>query len=192
MGVVAARDGGLHWPDEPPTLRGSSVVLRPWRTDDVDAVHEACQDADIQRWTTVPSPYRREHATSFVGDFARSRWASGEGAPLCISDGADGGVLGACDLVRISSHDRVAEIGYWSAPWARHRGAATEAVDLLARWALEQVGFDRLELLIDPENLASRRVAERVGAGLEGILRHKALIRGERRDMAIYALLSHC
>ena len=189
--MVGAADDGLRWPDEPPTLRGGSVVLRPWRDDDVGAVHAACQDADIQRWTTVPSPYRREHATGFVGDFARSRWESGEGAPLCISDGDDGGVLGACDLVRISPDDRVAEIGYWSAPWARHRGVATEAVDLLARWALEQVGLDRLEPLIDPENLASRRLAERVGAELEGVLREKALIRGVRRDMAIYPLLSH-
>jgi RimJ/RimL family protein N-acetyltransferase len=45
-----------------PTLTGPRVRLRPWRTDDVEAVFAACQDAEIQSWTQVPVPCAREHA----------------------------------------------------------------------------------------------------------------------------------
>jgi hypothetical protein len=55
-----------------PTLTGARVRLRPWRADDADAVLAACQDAEIQRWTEVPVPYRREHAEGFVGEGSRS------------------------------------------------------------------------------------------------------------------------
>lgn len=55
-------------PEGQPTLTGPRVRLRPWWDDDVDAVFAACQDAEIQRWTEVPVPYRREHAAAFGPD----------------------------------------------------------------------------------------------------------------------------
>jgi len=51
---------------EPPVLRDGDLTLRPPRPDDADAVTAACQDAAIQRWVGVPSPYRREHAESWL------------------------------------------------------------------------------------------------------------------------------
>lgn len=179
----------LRWPTEPPTLTGARVVLRTWRADDADAVYEACQDADIQRWTTVPVPYLHEHAVGFVGDHVPGEWAARRGAPLCIAAPADDRVLGAVGLVRVDERDLIGEIGYWIAPWARGQGVATEAVALVAGWAYDELGLARLELLIDPDNTASRSVADRAGFLLEGTLRSRAVIRGDRRDMAIYALI---
>jgi RimJ/RimL family protein N-acetyltransferase len=43
-------------------------------------------------------------------------------------------------------------------------------VRLVVQFALEDLGLRRLELLIAIENLASRRVAEKAGATLEGVL----------------------
>lgn len=43
-----------------------AVRLRSLRDDDADWIFDACQDAEIQRWTLVPRPYLREHAESFV------------------------------------------------------------------------------------------------------------------------------
>ena len=45
-----------------PPLRDDAVVLRPWSLDDVPAVTAACQDPEIPRWTTVPTPYAEEDA----------------------------------------------------------------------------------------------------------------------------------
>ncbi|KPC96276.1 acetyltransferase, partial [Streptomyces sp. NRRL F-6602] len=51
---------------EPITLTTARLTLRALATADVDAVYRACQDPEIRRWTTVPSPYRRADAEHFV------------------------------------------------------------------------------------------------------------------------------
>ena len=50
---------------EPPTLRDGDLTLRPPLPGDAEAVTAACQDPAIQRWTFVPSPYRREPAEAW-------------------------------------------------------------------------------------------------------------------------------
>src|SRR4051794_26316982 len=56
-------------PSAPPLPQGpletARLVLRPWQEDDIPALHKICQDPDIQRWTTVPSPYAMSDAEWF-------------------------------------------------------------------------------------------------------------------------------
>ena len=47
-------------------VRTERLVLRPYRPGDVEAVHRACQDSEIQRWLRVPSPYTEADAVEFV------------------------------------------------------------------------------------------------------------------------------
>ncbi|WP_206685980.1 GNAT family N-acetyltransferase [Kribbella qitaiheensis] len=75
------------------------MTLRAWRPSDAAAVSEACQDEQIQRWTTVPSPYLREHAEGFVGELAPGAWTTRSGAGFAVVDPAGGGLLGACGLI---------------------------------------------------------------------------------------------
>lgn len=83
----------------------------------------------------------------------------------------------------------IGEVGYWVGPAGRGRGVAPRAVRLLANWAFAEGGLARLELLIEPANTASLAVAERAGCEREGLLRSKAIVGGERRDMLLYSLL---
>jgi RimJ/RimL family protein N-acetyltransferase len=178
----------LRWPASPPTLTGELVVLRPWRPDDAESVFAACQDPDIQRWTMVPVPYLRDHASSFVAEVAPSDWSSRRGAPFAVV-GNDGRLLGSCGVVRVDAPHRLGEIGYWVAPWARTKGVASGAVRLATSWAMDELGLARLELHIEPENVASCAVAERAGYVREALLRSKILHRGARRDIVIYSAL---
>ena len=81
-------------------------------------------------------------------------------------------------------------VTYWVLPEARGRGVASDAVQLLARWALGDLGLKRLEMFIEPENVASQRVAERCNFVREGLLRSRWVAKGRRRDSVVYALLS--
>ena len=65
----------------------------------------------------------------------------------------------------------------------------TRAVLLLSRWAFENLHAERIEVTIEPENAASRAVVERAGYTFEGVLRSHTVIKGTRRDMAMYSLL---
>ena len=208
----------LPWPVEQPTLQAAGVRLRPWRVEDAPAVHAACQDPDIQRWTTVPVPYGPDAAEALVREVAPRQWRARTGALFAVTsaeDGDDAGggsagggstgggsagggsagdgghdVLASCGLVFVDAEERVAEVGYWAAPWARGRGVVRRAVQLLAAWATTEGGLDRLELYVDVDNLPSRALARAVGAEEEGVLRRKVLHRGQRRDVVLYALLA--
>ena len=98
-------------------------------------------------------------------------------------------VWGGASLYDISLEDGRASVGYWLAPHASGRGAATRTLRLLSRWAFDQLGVDRLELTCSPENVASRRVAERCGFVREGVLRSHVPFKGGRRDTMVFSLL---
>ncbi|MEV2240089.1 GNAT family N-acetyltransferase [Micromonospora sp. NPDC049891] len=155
---------------EPVEIIEEGLVLRPWRATDADAVHRACQDPDIQRWTTVPRPYRPEHAQSFVADRAR-QWELGTGASFAVCDAARGKVLGACGLNTIDRNHELSEIGYWTAPWARGQRVAVRAVRAVARWSFDELKLRRLLWGAQVGNHASRLVALRSGVRIEGRLR---------------------
>jgi RimJ/RimL family protein N-acetyltransferase len=65
----------------------------------------------------------------------------------------------------------------------------TRAVLLLSRWIFDNLAAERIEITIEPQNAASRAVAERAGYAFEGVLRSYTEIKGQRRDMAMYSLL---
>jgi RimJ/RimL family protein N-acetyltransferase len=170
-----------------PTLTGPRVRLRPWRADDVDAVVAACQDAEIQRWTQVPVPYRRADAEGFIGGLVPRTWDDGGGL-FAVESRDSGALVGSTGLFH--PRDGLAEAGYWTAPRHRGRGFTAEALRLLSRWAFDELGLRRVELHVDPDNVGSRGVAESAGFRAEGLLRQRFLHRGQPSDMLLYSLLA--
>ncbi len=164
-------------------LRDGELALRPWSEDDVPALVAACNDPEISRWIPViPSPYTEDDALAFVRGETRPEERS-------FAMTRDGVVVGAIGMT-VNSMNYRARIGYWVAAPARGRGICTRALWLLSRWALEELQLQRLDLITDPENLASRRVAEKVGFRREGVLRaHLRHPDGRVRDSVMFSLL---
>ena len=84
---------------------------------------------------------------------------------------------------------QVANLGYWVRTSATGRGVATKAAHLVARFGFAQLGLHRIEILAAVDNIASQRVAEKVGAVREGVLRKRLLINGESLDAVMFSLL---
>ncbi|WP_238454171.1 GNAT family N-acetyltransferase [Micromonospora sp. ATA51] len=174
---------------EPVEITEDGLLLRPWRTEDADAVHRACQDPDIQRWTTVPRPYLPEHALGFVTEISGKAWADGTGAPFAVCDAATGELLASAGLVSIDRGLDSAEVGYWTAPWARGRGVAVRATRAVARWAFDALKLRRVIWQAEVGNHASRLVALRAGFRIEGELRLAHPAAGGRPEGWIGSLL---
>lgn len=158
------------------------VLLRAWRDEDVDEIVRCTNDPEIPRWTRVPAPNTAEIVREWLAAMPDDE------LHLCVADPDTGAVLGSVGLMRGDRENRRAEIGYWVAAEHRGRGVAVAAVEEVARRAFAD-GWERLELHIDPRNAASRRVAEKAGFALEGILREYEVLKERRADVAMYARL---
>ncbi|HXL42845.1 MAG TPA: GNAT family N-acetyltransferase [Gaiellaceae bacterium] len=169
-------------------LADDALVLRPWRLADVPRVAEICQDPEISRWTRVPSPYSDEHARTWIEQTERD-WDDGRHAAFAVTGREAGEVLGAVGLRLHEDYALQGSIGYWVAREARRRGVATSALRLVAQWALRELGLPRVQLVTDPENEPSQRVAEGAGFQREGLLRSYIELQGSRRDCVLYSLL---
>ena len=172
-------------PPDPP-LADDAIELRLWRAEDAEAVYQACQDLEIQQGIgAMPSPYSRADAAEYLAA-SETAWRTGDRASFAIVARTDGRLLGS---VGLGFHGTHATVGYWLAREARGRGVATRATRFVSRWALEDLGVERLELHTDPANTASQRVAERAGFTREGVLRSHLVAREGRRDSVVFSLL---
>jgi RimJ/RimL family protein N-acetyltransferase len=164
-------------------LRDGDLELRAWTLDDVPALVDACNDPDIQHWIPfIPRPYTEDDARGFI----RGEATPGQQGFAIAEDGRAIGSIG----ISVNETLRNGHIGYWCAPHARGRGVTTRALRLLCRHGFDDLGLERLELVTDPENLASQRVAEKVGFRKEGVLRsHMQHPDGRRRDSVMFSLL---
>lgn len=92
--------------------------------------------------------------------------------------------------MRVDSMNYRGHIGYWVASSSRGQGICTRALRALSRFALDEQQLQRLELITDPDNLASQRVAEKVGFRREAVLRaHLRHRDGRIRDSVMFSLL---
>ena len=171
-----------------PPLTDGDIWLRQWERRDVPAMTAACQDPEIPRWTVVPHHYTERHARDFISHTA-GELAAGREIAMAVVD-EDDRVLGALGMSNFDWRDAKGEIGYWMAPEARRRGVGSRATRMLAEWAVDTLGLERVELLAHPENEASQRLAERAGFTREGLLRMYRRRHGVREDLVMYALLA--
>lgn len=170
-------------------LRDLDLTLRPWTDDDVPWLVAACNDPAITRWIPViPSPYTEEDARAFIG--GRSRAVPEYSVPEHSYAIEVGGSLAGAIGMSVNSMNYRGRIGYWIAAPARGHGVCTRALRVLSRWALDELGLRRLDLITDPDNVASQRVAEKVGFQREGVMRsHLLHPDGRLRDSVLFSLL---
>lgn len=172
----------------PSDLMTQKIALRKFRSKDVSWVAIACNRPEMARFVPVlPSPYTEEDAETFVA-YAEQAWEEGSSAPFAI-ESVGGEPLGAVEVHRSGTDIGLAGVGYWLRPEGRGRGAATEAVRLVCEWAFRHLAIERINLITDPENRASQKVAERVGFHREGLLRAWHPTRQGRRDSVMFSLL---
>ncbi|MGW2282848.1 GNAT family N-acetyltransferase [Streptomyces sp. NPDC001770] len=150
---------------EPITLTSRRLLLRPFTPGDTDAVHLACQDPEILRWTEIPSPYLRSDAELFTSTLAPAGWRDDSGYHFALVE-RYGTLAGALGLVRRPGPCTY-EVGYWLAREHRGQGYGTEAVVRSAHWAFSVLGAVRLEWWAEAGNVASRAVALRAGFRLD-------------------------
>jgi len=176
---------------EPAELSDGLVRLRPYRADDVEPMYLAAREslAEVSPWMAWC------HADHGIDDSRRwvqsreSDWKAGEEYSFVVVDATGGAPVGACGLNKFDHINRRANLGYWIRTSETGRGLATAAARLLARWGFERVGLTRIEIVAAVGNFASQRVATKLGAVHEGVLRNRCFLADGPRDAHSYSLI---
>jgi [ribosomal protein S5]-alanine N-acetyltransferase len=179
------------WPVE---LTDGEVTLRPLRMRDLNAWMESRRrNIDwLQPWEATSPSGKSVFGTSGAVFTAMARRLradarQGRALPLVIEvDGAFAGQLNVAGIVRGSMDS--AHIGYWVDRRVAGRGVMPTALALAVDHCLGPVGLHRIEVNIRPENLASRRVVEKLAFREEGMRERYLHIDSEWRDHLTFAL----
>ena len=182
--------------DLPASIETARLLMRPPRSGDGAALHEAIVESlpELRRFLAslpwVAEEQTRESAEVFCRN-AESNFLARRDLPFLLLGRESGRLVGACGLHRTNWEVPKTEVGYWVRASESGKGYVTDAVNGLVAFALDAIGAERIEIITDAENLASRRVAERCGFTLEGILRRERRApQGSLRDTCIYARLA--
>jgi RimJ/RimL family protein N-acetyltransferase len=151
-------------------LETARLLLRPWRQEDLDPYARICADPEVTRYVT--GPLSRQESEEQVSRFVR-HWEERGFGLWAVEYRASGAFIGFIGLLH--QHDwpigeDKTEVGWRldRAFWGQ--GLATEGAQTSVRYGFEQLGLERIISIINPKNLASRRVAEKAGLTLRGEL----------------------
>lgn len=167
------------------------MVLRPYRAGDEQALFEALNEsrAEVGRWMPeFQAPLSLEHLRIWVRDLPAIEKKSSE-INRRISDADGDRMLGSVGLARISQVHRSAGMFYWVRAGSIGQGVATQAIRAMARLAFDELGLQRVELLIAEQNLGSVRAAEKAGAQREGLLRRRFVLADGTHDALMLSLI---
>jgi RimJ/RimL family protein N-acetyltransferase len=174
---------------QPGVLEAASLRLALLGVADVPDMQELTTDEAVRRETRVPRQPEPGFAETWVKRYTDGL-TDGTRVGFSIRDRETGSFLGFIGLVEIKKVEAEAEVGYTVAPGARGRGVAKEALRRISAWAIDEVGIERLELLIRDGNEPSRHVAEGSGYQREGLLRSLYFKGDERIDMFLYSRIA--
>ena len=166
-------------------------LMRPWQDRDAAALFAAVHESTekVGRWLPwCHAGYGLADAAAWVAR-CQTGWHCGDHFAFGIFDAVSGDVLGGAGLGQRNRLHRSASLGYWVRQSRHRQGIAAAAAGAVARFGFERLELIRIEIVVLPGNLASRRTAEKLGARFEAIARHRVWDRGEARDAAVYALI---
>jgi ribosomal-protein-serine acetyltransferase len=174
-----------------PLASDGRIAIRRYLPTDLGAFYAAIDEsrAHLAPWLPWMHPaYTIADTADWLGTRDRE-WEAGADFSVLVADALTGEVLGGCGLNQINREHRFANLGYWVRASRLGRGIAPAAARLVARWAFDEAGFGRAEIVVMRDNVASCRAAVRSGARFEGYARNRLLHLGEWHEAAVYALV---
>jgi RimJ/RimL family protein N-acetyltransferase len=185
-------EGATHVPP-PYVIRTERLTIRCWEPRDAPLLAEAIETSldHLRPWMpwAHEEPRPLAERIELLRTF-RGRFDLGEDFVYGVFDGDDREVIGGSGL-----HTRVGagalEIGYWIRASQVGRGHARETTAALTKVAFLVCGVERVEIHVDPANLASLRVPRALGFTEEGTLRRRLpSVEGPRRDAVVFVLFA--
>lgn len=143
-------------------LETERCVIRELKLDDLDALFELYGDGEIDKYTDSLYPYEEEKAfqCAYIENMYRY---FGYGLWLVFSK-ETGALIGRAGLEHREYHEEIElELGYIIGAKYQGQGYATEVCNAILTYAKENTGFARINALVEAENIASIKLAKKLG-----------------------------
>lgn len=170
-----------------PVLETERLILRKIGMEDVQDMYEYSRDPETCRyllWESHQSPdVTRKHIQNLEREYRALHffdWA--------LVEKQSGKMIGTAGFTRIFDRNKVGEIGYVIAPSRQRQGIAPEAIARLLSFGFGKLELSRIDCRIMEHNLASRKVAQRLGFQFRFFERERVLKRGKKERIARYSL----
>lgn len=158
------------------------LILRAFTRDDLDAFSSMNADSDVMRYIGDGKPQTRALAQMRL-NAVLDHWDQHRFGPWAAIDKRSGAFVGFCGLQFLDNTSEV-EVGYRLVKRLWGMGLASEAAKASLRYGFEELGLDRIVAVVQPKNVASRRVLEKIG------LRYLKDARFYNTDVKYYAITS--
>lgn len=171
-----------------PRLETERLVLREVKREDAGSVFHYLSDPEVMKHYGMVPMVEVSEAVEEI-DWYRRIFDEGTGIRWGITLKGTDKVIGSCGFLEYSSRHARTEVGlelskdYWRS------GLMTEALAAVIQYGFTHLDLMRMQALIEPENIASRKLFEKLGFLQEGLLRKYERTNGLFDDVYMYALL---
>lgn len=170
------------------SLRTARLILRPYLIDDLDALYDIQSRPEVTRYLLY-DVRDRDQVRDVLEQRIQADGPERDAVDLAVVLPDSGVLIGDVVLFLRSKEHRQGEIGYLFHPDYGGRGYATEAARMLLQLGFEDYRLHRIIGRIDARNTASARVLERLGMRREAHFAENEIVKGERADEVVYAML---
>lgn len=154
---VYRRYAGIPWD----ILTTDRCLVRETRAEDLDALYEIYAEPSVTRYTEGLYPERAQEE-AYLQDYTENMYYFYNYGVWTICDKTTGQVIGRAGFSNREGYEDP-ELGFViGVPWQR-QGYATEVCKALLEYGKEELGFERVQMLVMPENRVSLRLAEKLG-----------------------------
>ncbi|MQR02589.1 GNAT family N-acetyltransferase [Glaciimonas soli] len=176
----------------PEEIHSERLLIRVAKPGDGAMFNQAIAEsaAHLKDWLSWVTPVPNVDQSELSCRQAYARFLLNEDLMAFFILKSTGELVGGGGLHYVNWDLRRFEVGYWGRTRYLGNGLISEAVKALMQYAMENLHASRVFLTMDERNLASRRLAERVGFEIEGTLRQdRRNIQGNLRNTRVYSVI---
>jgi ribosomal-protein-alanine N-acetyltransferase len=172
-----------------PYLETERLLLRELTASDAHDVFAIHSDRQAMRWFGSDPLTSVQEAQKLIETFAGWRQLPNPGTRWGIQRKTDLRFLGTCGLFRWNRSWKSCVTGYELASFAQKQGFMFEALTTILGWGFENMGINRVEAQVHPDNLTSIKLLSNLGFVQEGCMREAGFWLGSHHDLQQFGLL---
>ena len=186
--ILENQEGGKTMNNIFPILETSRLILREVKEEDAKDMFQYLSDYEVVKPMGL-APFESINDVLEEVNWYTSIYGEGTGIRWGITLKDSGKVIGSCGFLNMLTKHYRAEVGYELSKDYWGRGIASEALEVVVKHGYQHFQLERLEALIEPTNLPSQKLVEKLGFKREGLLRHYEYTCGKFDDLYMYSLI---